>query len=947
MSRTTFDNSQLSTSRRPPASPTAEPRHVRRPSRTPLELPPPPESWLVRLTDGFLAAVILIVPFIMGGRTPLGELVLVGLAIAAAVAWSLSQIFHSQPRIRWSGVEILFLAAFGLGILQLVPLEQSILDGISPHLSELLPLRAAPLNEADVTASNLPPWRQLSLYPAATRQGLILFGAYCLLFVVTIQRISRGEDVERLLKFVACSAVLMALFGLAQYFLGNGKFFWFFEHPQATTTDFVKGAFSNRNHFAQFLALGTGPLLWLVLRMFQTSDRHRSAARPSADIFSLIVALSLGLVMFAALLSLSRGGAVALFASVAVTLLLSTRAGILNSRVLIALSAAALCLGAGLFLYGQDKVAEKIDELLSADLKRLDHQDGRIDLWKTVIDAGTAFPVIGGGIGSHRELYPAFQHVPAQHDFTHAENGYLQVFEETGAVGLGLMLFGILCCLFWSLRATNPRRSTHAACAAGIAGALTGNALHSCGDFIWYAPGIMAVVVILAASVCRLAQLPRESAPKSRFFPRFAWTGLLLASLTGGTWAAPQLLARVQAEPHWNDYQKLAVVRPEAADAPPEEKPRNPVPQILALRKLVKANPEDARAHARLARLYLMHFHLVQQNSENQMDAEQVRDAVLNSEFASVAAMHEWLDRAFGRPRKLLDLALHHCRESLRHSPLLGDNYLFYAKLRFLEHPHREDLSPFWNQAVLLRPLDGKVLFTVGQEYALALNEEKAYEYWRRAFKTGPNQQRKLIEILSPHMPARTFIEHFEPDVNSSFWLAKAYRDRDQREDYLAALEHYGQASETFAAKADETRAARAWLGAFNVYRELQNDVEARRCIALALEANQNDYEVRYAAGQWALLRQDFPTAEEHLAWCAERRPENEALQSMVRQISHKTLDSKIVEPLGTESPFAGSPFVDSPSDTATETEPLPQNGSETPSAEDRFSEESALPRFR
>ena len=54
----------------------------------------------------------------------------------------------------------------------------------------------------------------------------------------------------------------MAVFGLVQYFFGNGKFFWFFEPPFANTKDYVTGSFTNRNHFAQFIALGIGPMVW-------------------------------------------------------------------------------------------------------------------------------------------------------------------------------------------------------------------------------------------------------------------------------------------------------------------------------------------------------------------------------------------------------------------------------------------------------------------------------------------------------------------------------------------------------------------------------------------------------------------------------------------------------------------------------------------------------------
>lgn len=882
-------------------------------SRSPYEPGIERSSLMTRLTDLSLAAVILIIPFVMGGRTPMGELLLVGLVLIAATCWSLSQIASSRPQVRWSLAELLFLAGLALGVLQLIPFDQRTLHEISPCLSEILPLRTSmdPAESGSFTTS-LPHWTQLSLYPAVTRQGLILLGAYALLFSVTLQRIQQGKEVERLLGLVASASVLMAFFGLVQYFFGNGKFFWVFEHPQTSTSDFVKGAFSNRNHFAHFLALGAGPLLWLLLKYFDPSGSPSRVPTNRSVFLPFIMAVGLGSVMFAALLSLSRGGAVALFGAVSVTMLFSLRAGILNARMVLALVVSAIFLGTGLFFYGQDKVGEKLDELLSGDLSKLDHSDGRLDLWKTVLAAGLKFPVVGAGIGAHRELYPAFQHLPAQHDFTHAENGYLQIFEETGAVGLGTMLVGILCCLIWTLRGSNHRHSGFAGCSAAIAGSLAANVIHSFGDFVWYAPGIMAVVVILSAAACRLAQISRNVPALSGFSARVACSAVLLLSLAGGAWSVPQLVARVKAEPHWINYQKLALVRPGESEFNSDGNERNPVPQIQALRKLLKENSEDARAHARLARLYLIQFHLVQQKSENRMDVEQIRDAVVNSNFPSADQMNAWMDTAFGRPRKLLDLALHHCRESLKHSPLLGDNYLFYAQLRFLEHPQPEDLSPLWKQAVLLRPMDGLVLFNVGHEYALRLEEETACEFWQRAFKTGPAQQRKIIDALASHFGAATFIEKFNPDVNSAFQLAKFYKHQNRDQDYRIALVHYAKASETFAKKTRDSQSARAWLGAFNVYRELGDEHQADRCLNSALEQDSFDFEVRLAAGQWFLLHQKYPEAEEHFTWCSQRRPDDRQLRSMVQQISHKALDNKLVDPLPSEIHTDGPAEIDS-----------------------------------
>ena len=193
----------------------------------------------------------------------------------------------------------------------------------------------------------------------------MLLISYGLLFFVTVQRIKTIEDVERLLRWCAISAMCMAVFGLVQYLGGNGKFFWFYSPPFANTLEGAKGSFTNRNHFAHFLALGVGPLIWWLLYAARgmRSGLHVSAhghahppiamntagaapgagaarigaqtiasagpdchvpnagkmgfsgsvpASPANELETYILGLALAVLLFAGLMSLSRGGIAAL-----------------------------------------------------------------------------------------------------------------------------------------------------------------------------------------------------------------------------------------------------------------------------------------------------------------------------------------------------------------------------------------------------------------------------------------------------------------------------------------------------------------------------------------------------------------------------------------------------------------------------------------------------------
>ena len=191
--------------------------------------------------------------------------------------------------MQWLPPVLVLLLGAALLLVQIAPLPAWLLARLAPHTAAVLPLWRGGGDSAWPGS-----WSCVSLAPAETLASLVIFLDYGLLFLVALQRVRRVEDVERLLRWCALSAVIMATFGIVQLLAGNGKFFWFYEHPLVDTSDVAKGSFSNRNHFAQFLALGIGPLVWWLqdaLRRKRTSARCRvrsgqampaAAARPHA-----------------------------------------------------------------------------------------------------------------------------------------------------------------------------------------------------------------------------------------------------------------------------------------------------------------------------------------------------------------------------------------------------------------------------------------------------------------------------------------------------------------------------------------------------------------------------------------------------------------------------------------------------------------------------------------
>src|SRR5947209_6079470 len=165
------------------------------------------DAWLLTTVDVGLASIVLVAPWFMGGRHPLGELVFVLLAVALAVSWTARQaVSPRRGGHAWSWAHLVIAAGAGLVLLQLAPLGARSLGWLSPHCAAILPLWSG----APQHALSLGQWGTVSLDPEATRGALVMFLAYAMLFIVASERIASIADVERIFDRVALATVLLA-----------------------------------------------------------------------------------------------------------------------------------------------------------------------------------------------------------------------------------------------------------------------------------------------------------------------------------------------------------------------------------------------------------------------------------------------------------------------------------------------------------------------------------------------------------------------------------------------------------------------------------------------------------------------------------------------------------------------------------------------------------------
>ncbi len=488
-------------------------------------------GFLLRLVDIGLAGVIFVAPLFMGGRYDVGRLAYVATVCFMSLCWATRQCVISDARWRWSGAEVLLVAGLLLILLQLTPLPQSVLLTLSPEIGELLSLWTS----EGGAAAQLGTWSQLTLTPEATRCGLVMFLAHVMLFLVVVQRIRDFHDIERLMRWLAMAAIGMALLGLAQFLFSNGKFLWVYEHPFRDTGDKVKGPFQNQNHFAHFLALGIGPLIWWLVCLWASHARKKptfgsvGGSPERAELLKHGLTIGLGLVAFAGLLTFSRGGVVGMFTAAVVCLGLLVWKGLLGKRSVITVGGLALLLVGALAIHGYEPLARRLSTLRdSRSLEELSR--GRQVLWAADLTAIPKFPLTGTGAGSHRQVYRTYLEEHFNVDFTHAENGYIHLMLENGFTGLALMLCAAGLMFYWCIRtlvfgelkaesgrAGEQKRSPPlsnakaSACAAALLAGLAASMIHSFGDFVWYIPACMSLTIVIAACACRLYQMSVSS----------------------------------------------------------------------------------------------------------------------------------------------------------------------------------------------------------------------------------------------------------------------------------------------------------------------------------------------------------------------------------------------------------------------------------------------------
>ena len=896
---------------------------------------------LLRIVDAILLLLLVVFPFVMGGREAWGHRLLISLAAALGFVWCLHRA-RTGGRLVLSALEPLLIAGLLLVWFQTVPLSSSLLNSLSGEYQRLLPAWSQ-TQDPNPTASSAT-WSTASFYPTETQHALLMLLAYGIVGIVLAQRLSSDDDCYRMLKLVALSGILMAGFGIIQLVTSNDLFFWFYRHPFTGTREVLKGAFTNRNHFAQFLALSLGPLIWWMLAQRDQEASRESLLRPGTAGKSpilgqwingrtILLTCATGCVLLSILLSLSRGGMIAAGLACSICLAVLWKSGGVKSSLAGAVLALGIISITGVMAFGGDGVEDRIGQLASANADEIDRLNARRSIWNADIAAIKAFPLTGTGVGTHRFLYPLYMEDLARFagvTFSHAESSYIHLAMETGLIGVGLLIASLLILLsrfgFFVVRKNEPGRI---AAMAAILGSLAGGSIHAVVDFIWYAPAIVISTLALVVVGVRICAGFRPN--QGIRIPRIVWFTTGAACLTLFCRVQPGLANRVAGERLWYQYlnaqfdatsSSLLTPDTDATDAqsllssledlastdtvpvksesplrPEEETAEALAARAQSLRQRIelllaslKANPRQAEASLHLALRCNDLFELQQSQSDNRMTLTQIRETVISSDFTSTDDMYRFLKKAFGSNMRLPMLSAEFARRSLRDCPIGDKTYGCVVATNFLRDPADRMHDAFLTQTLLHGSHSPTTLQTVGLQLLTEGRTLEAMPILAKAFHSSVEIRTEICRSLAANQSVDVVLAQFNPGVEELDEVLAVYSQHGRLADirkltWMIASSVKGEKpSSSEVLSSSQTSHLELLMDAYRAAYEAGIHDQCEELLNLAIEKDPLAEPPRRALGLLMLEQQQYAEAERHFAWCNEQFPGDEKLEQLRRE---------------------------------------------------------------
>jgi len=391
---------------------------------------------LVFAAYGAILAVVMWGALSFGAVYPWAYRTLAGASAVVGLAGLLLGRKNRPPVALFTVTLMLLGAAIAV---QLLPFSRETLEKISPATINFL-MR---YDFSYVAGGSSHP---ISIAPAKTQLGLLLFGAFAILLIGVTKTVSRF-GAQRLAIGVIAFGALLAVFGIVQEFVNLSNHYvlvYGFWKPQYLGSR-PFGPFINRNHFAGWmlmaLPLALGYVYASVEKIWQLGPsgvQNRISVLATGLGGQLLLLIFACVTMFmSALMTRSRSGiaavgVAALLAGAMVILKQTTMRRKLTTAALFFVVVAATTAWAG----GETILGRAVGENANTGTV-----GGRIPIWRDTLAIIGDFSLLGSGLDTYGTATMVYQSSMKELHFQEAHNDYLQLAAEGGVLlGLPILL---------------------------------------------------------------------------------------------------------------------------------------------------------------------------------------------------------------------------------------------------------------------------------------------------------------------------------------------------------------------------------------------------------------------------------------------------------------------------------------------------------------------------
>jgi O-antigen ligase len=434
-----------------------------------------------------LIALIVFTAIPYGTVDPWSQAVFECVAFFLALLWAVHGFLQGSWGIRTTSLTWPMLALVGFAVVQSLTLSRS--------------------DQAGVKVLSA-----ISADPFETWIFVLRTGALVLAYLMFVRFTSSQRKLSLLVHTIIVLAVASALFGIIRQTM---------QHADGFVLARLKAAsgyaqFINKNHFAYLMELAFGLLVGAGLALGWRKER-------ALLYLSGLIAISAALV-----LSLSRGGLLAMTSQVicAVFLLvnsreLSTRGSTEGSQWLRAarsIVAKLILIGVllttivgGVIWLGGDQLVTGVETATSELANSDESHEGarRRDIWRASWQMFRQHPIAGAGLGGYWAEVPVYHEGSGGLTPQQAHNDYLEILASAGLIGAGILAWFAIALVKQARRSLQHLAGFQRAVALGAIVSLTGIAVHSFVDFGLHITINALVFMAVLAMVAQAASLRR------------------------------------------------------------------------------------------------------------------------------------------------------------------------------------------------------------------------------------------------------------------------------------------------------------------------------------------------------------------------------------------------------------------------------------------------------